>query len=280
MRYDDIDSEAVWNRLGDDHPVLGPVSEDSVDRLLRRARLKPGARVLDLGCGLGAWVLRALELHPDAVGHGVDVSAPHIAEAQDRAKDRGLDARAAFQAADARAFTSRQPYDLVMCVGLSDAFGGLRRNLDHLRPLVAPGGVALVGEPFWEREPDERALAALGVEASTHTGLAGTVDRFAAAGWAPVHAHISSAAEWDDFQWACVGALARWGLDAAAPSAPAGVGSRDILRTARDGQEILRYMADYRDTWLRAWRGTLGFATFLLRPVPPWAAFLRLPRQV
>ena len=58
--------------------------------------LLPGQRVLDVGCGNGATTLAAAR----RTGHctGVDISAPMIAVARERARDAGLDA--AFLCAD------------------------------------------------------------------------------------------------------------------------------------------------------------------------------------
>ena len=46
---------------------------------------KPGARVLDVGCGVGQVVARLTEA--DFEAHGVDVSGPNIERAPQRRKD-------------------------------------------------------------------------------------------------------------------------------------------------------------------------------------------------
>lgn len=270
--YRTIDNETVWNLLDAEHPVIDPLSPESVDRLLGQVDLPPGARVIDIGCGLGALLLRALELHPGTTGVGVDISAAHVEKAGEQARKRGLADRLATHVADANTFdTGGQTYDLVMCMGLSAALGGLRATLDRLRPLVAPGGHLLLGEAFWTRPPSPGALAALDIDSDTHSDLDGLFDAVIDGGWAPVYAYESTRREWDDFGWACVRALADWGMSETDPATRAGV---------------LRFMADYRDSWLQGYRDSMGFASVLLRPVPapltahtarrrgfvPWAA--------
>lgn len=251
--YREIDDEAVWNRLDAAHPIVNPLSAESVDRLLSMVELGPGARVLDVGCGLGEWLFRALALHPGARGTGVDISSAHIAKAVAEADRRGLGDRFEAHAADAASLPYDTPFDLVLCTGLCSAFGGVRGTLDHLRPHVRPDGHLLVGEPFWQRPPDEAALAAMEVGADAHGDLDDVVDTVIAAGWLPVHAYVSTPEEWDDFGWACVRGLADWAASETDPAARKGV---------------LRYMADYRDAWWQGYRGTLGFVSLLLRPVP------------
>ncbi len=77
--------------------MLAPVA----DALLAAADIRPGARVLDIGCGCGATVL-ALATRVGPVGRvlGIDVSAPMLARARERAA--GLD-QVELRAADAAA---------------------------------------------------------------------------------------------------------------------------------------------------------------------------------
>lgn len=66
--------------------------------VLLAGRLHAGQRVLDVGCGTGATTLAAAR--QAGLCTGVDISAPMIAVARDRARDAGLDA--AFLCADAQ----------------------------------------------------------------------------------------------------------------------------------------------------------------------------------
>lgn len=247
-------NEVVWNRLDGAHSMIGPFSAATIDRMLRGARLGERPRILDIGCGLGAWTLRALELYPDAHGVGIDVSQAHVERARADAERRGVADRFTGHVGDAWDVTRSEGFDLVMCVGLSDVLGGAAKTLRELiRPQLRDGGVVLLGETFWQRPPDEAALRSLGVTKDRYPDLEGVFDTVIAAGGLPLDAHVSTEAEWDEYMWACVRALAEWGLDDASPE---------------EQGEILRFMADYRDAWLQGFRGKLGFTTLLLRPVP------------
>jgi SAM-dependent methyltransferase len=234
-----------------DHPVAAPLSDASVARLLDHALRDGAERVLDLGCGEGEWLVRVAEGRPKVRAVGIDLDADTIAEARDGIAARGLGDRVTLHALDAREFSAEDPFDLVLCVGATHAFGGLLPTLEAVRRHLAPGGTALIGDGFWEREPDQRTLDA--GFADDFADLGTTVDRIVADGWTPVYGHISTTEEWDEYEWSWTGALSRWALDR--PDDP-------------DSGQVLKAAAEHRAGWLHGYRRTLGFATLLLRRTP------------
>ncbi|GAA2151625.1 class I SAM-dependent methyltransferase [Kitasatospora kazusensis] len=233
------------------HPVAAPLSDGSVRRLLDQAVGDGTGRVLDLGCGEAPWLLRALAAHPRLRAVGVDTDAEALTLAQRAAETLGVAQRLGLHHQDAREFGLPEPFDVVLCVGATHAFGGLAPTLAAVARHLAPGGVALVGEGYWEREPDPAALAGLGgADPAEFADLPTTVARVVAEGWTPVQGHISSLREWDDYEWSWTGSLARWALDH--PDHP-------------DSAQAAAVAAEHRAGWLGGYRGTLGFVTLLLR---------------
>ncbi|RMI45602.1 methyltransferase domain-containing protein, partial [Streptomyces triticirhizae] len=166
---------------------------------------------------------------------------------------RGVAGRLTLVAGDAAGYAADAAhgvFDAVLCVGATHAFGGLERTLAAARRRLAPGGRLVVGEGFWEREPTPAALAGLGAEREDFTDLAGVVALCQAAGLTPVYGHVSTLAEWDDYEWCWTGSLAGWALDH--PEHP---------RAAEAAAEA----AEHRAGWLGGYRGVLGFATLVLR---------------
>ena len=231
-----------------DHAINSPLDDDSVRRLLQRTVERGDERVLDLGCGAAAWLQRILTTHPQVTAEGVDNSAPLLARARKEAADLGVEQRLVLHQQDAGEFTSPRPFDAVLSVGATHAFGGLLSTLDAAHRHLAPGGRVLVGDAYWESEPTTEAREMLG----EYEDLATTMDRVVAHGWTPVFGHISTRQELDDFEWYYTGSLATWALDH--PEDP-------------DSAEVLAAATTHRSEWLHSYRDSFGFLTLVLRRI-------------
>ncbi|MCV6586527.1 MAG: class I SAM-dependent methyltransferase [Marinibacterium sp.] len=157
---------AKWLRFEDDlDTALAPV----LDLVLERADLRPGMRVLDIGCGTGASLL-AIADRVGADGHvtGIDISQPFLDRAMERARAHGAaqintlntDAQTHdFKSESADAITSR--FGVMFFEDSGAAFANMARAL-------APGAVMtfaawgpLDGNP-WFRDPFIAAVNRLG----------------------------------------------------------------------------------------------------------------------
>ena len=124
---------------------LAPVDEfhvrgrEATVELARRAALKPGSRVLDVGCGSGEITSRLARLYPEAQLLGVDILSSVVRVASER--HAALAPRLRFQQGDA--FELQLPADhcdLVVCRHLTQAVPEPARMLAELVRVCKPGG--------------------------------------------------------------------------------------------------------------------------------------------
>jgi 2-polyprenyl-3-methyl-5-hydroxy-6-metoxy-1,4-benzoquinol methylase len=110
-------------------------------------KLQAGAKVADVGCGLGASTLLMAKTYPSSRFIGFDAHPRSIEIARERAARAGLAERVEFEVARATDF-SGSGYDLVThfdCLhDMGDPVGAAR----HVRQTLAPGGSWMIVEPF------------------------------------------------------------------------------------------------------------------------------------
>ena len=232
-----------------DHPIAAPLSDDTVERLLARAVGTGTRHLLDLGCGTGEWLLRAATSRRDVSGVGVDLDAAAVARGRELVRAAGLSERIELREGDAREVSPEQPADCVLSIGAAHAFGGLMPTLAAVRPHLAESATVIIGDGYWESDPTDEVLA-IGFERDEFADLATTVDSVSAAGWAPVYGHVSTPAEWDDYEWSWSGSLTEWALD---------------HHDRADAEAAMSTASEHRSQWLRGYRGVLGFVTLVLR---------------
>jgi SAM-dependent methyltransferase len=228
-----------------------------VEHLLHRAIRGQDDHLLDLGCGDGTWLLRALQAHGGVTAVGVDISGEGFDDVLSEAARLGLEDRLELHRQDVAEYRSTRKADLVLSVGAAYAFGGLLPTLNAAREHLTEDGMLLLGDCFWEREPDAAVRAQQESGPQKYADLPTTVAQVVADGWTPVYGYISTIAEWDEYEWCWTGTLARWALDN--PEHP-------------DSDLALQMSADHRTSWLGGYRGVLGFVVLLLRRTPPPAS--------
>lgn len=110
------------------------------------AKLRAGARIADVGCGLGASSVLMAQAYPKSTVHASDYHQGSIDLAHKRAADAGVADRVSFEAAGAQEFGGDR-YDLVTtfdCLhDMGDPLGAAR----HILASLAPEGTWMIVEP-------------------------------------------------------------------------------------------------------------------------------------
>ena len=110
-------------------------------------RLEAGARVADIGCGVGHSTLLMAKAFPNSTFTGYDFHAPSIAQANAHAAAHGLQERVRFRTAVAKEI-DEAGFDLVTMFDCLHDMGDPRGCARHLRGLLKPEGTWMVVEPI------------------------------------------------------------------------------------------------------------------------------------
>ena len=234
-----------------EHVVCNPTNEEALARLVELLRLPPDARVVDIACGKGEFLIRLAEAY-GVRGTGVDISPYFILAAEARLKMRAPAANVTFTQMDGADFRPDKPHslNLASCIGASWIFGGHAGTLDALVSMVTPGGWVIVGEPYWLQEPSEDYLEASGETREGFGTHASNVEAGERRGLDLVHTLVSSQEDWDIYeglQWYATAEHARTHPDD--PDLP----------------EIVRRVAKNKAVYLRWGRDTVGWAIYVFR---------------
>ncbi|MEV4514768.1 methyltransferase domain-containing protein [Dactylosporangium sp. NPDC049525] len=228
------------------HRILNPFTDDKLMLLGEVCRLGPGQRHLDLACGKGEMLSRWADVY-GTVGEGVDISEVFLAAAHDRARELGVSDRVTFRHGDAaKDVPDDASYDVVSCIGATWIGGGLAGTVELLRPALRPGGLMLIGEPYWTATPP----GGIPAEFAEFTSLLGTLDRLEAAGLSLVEMVLADHDSWDRYaaaQW--------WTVDEWLRAHP----------TGPDADTMRRYLEHSRRTHLEYRREFLGWGVFVCR---------------
>lgn len=110
-------------------------------------KLKTGAKVADVGCGVGFSTILMAQAYPKATFVGYDFHEPSIEEANGHARSHGVDDRVKFVAAAAKEI-EEVDYDLVTSFDCLHDMGDPRGCADHIFRILNKDGTWMIVEPI------------------------------------------------------------------------------------------------------------------------------------
>lgn len=120
--------------------TLEAAQRDKLELISRKLDLKPGMRLLDVGCGWGSMAIHAAREHGVTVV-GVTLSQEQAAYGRKRIAEEGLTDRIEIRVQDYRDVRDG-PYDAISSIGMAEHVGA-ERYLEYahdLHALLKPGG--------------------------------------------------------------------------------------------------------------------------------------------
>jgi SAM-dependent methyltransferase len=187
------------------HRLHNPFTDEKMALLGRAIHLSAGASILDLASGSGEMLCTWARDH-GITGTGVDISTVFTGLAQARAEELGVADRVRFLHGDASGHVADEPVDIAACIGATWIGNGVPGTIDLLERSLRPGGLMLIGEPYWRIDPPDQATVE-GCHAGSkdqYTSLPGLVERFGDLGWDLVEMVLADQDSWDRYhaaQW-------------------------------------------------------------------------------
>jgi 2-polyprenyl-3-methyl-5-hydroxy-6-metoxy-1,4-benzoquinol methylase len=111
------------------------------------AILKSGARVADVGCGLGASTILMAKSYPKSEFAGFDYHDKSIETAKQRAKDAGVGDRIRFEVSSAKSYPGKD-YDFVTFFDCLHDMGDPAGASAHVHSTLKKDGTWMIVEPF------------------------------------------------------------------------------------------------------------------------------------
>jgi 2-polyprenyl-3-methyl-5-hydroxy-6-metoxy-1,4-benzoquinol methylase len=103
VSWDQLGDDARWSQADMNRPwfetELAGALESAPD--VHEILAKPGARIVDVGCGAGWSAIALAHAYPDATVVGVDIDAPSVEQARVNAEQAGVADRVTFEVGDA-----------------------------------------------------------------------------------------------------------------------------------------------------------------------------------
>jgi cyclopropane-fatty-acyl-phospholipid synthase len=123
---------------------IDTAQEQKLDHICRKLRLRPGDRLLDIGCGWGALALHAARNYGAEV-LGITLSQPQLDLANQRIRAAGLADRCRVQCVDYRHLQDNRGFDKIASIGMLEHVGesNLTTYFRCAYNLLRPGGVFL-----------------------------------------------------------------------------------------------------------------------------------------
>jgi cyclopropane-fatty-acyl-phospholipid synthase len=148
-----VDFYALWldERMVYSCAYFGSSDEDldaaqvrKLDYICRKLRLRPGERLLDIGCGWGGLIMHAAA-HYGVEAVGITLSVPQAEVARTRLREAGLNNRCRVEVSDYRDLEHDQQYDKIVSVGMFEHVGEalLPEYFHQAFSLLRAGGVFL-----------------------------------------------------------------------------------------------------------------------------------------
>ena len=206
-----MDIPRIFNITESAHRIHNPLTAEKLATLGAALRLERGTRVLDLGSGSGEMLCTWARDH-GITGTGIDMSRLFTEKAKLRAEELGVADRVQFIHGDAAGFVSAEKAGVAACLGATWIGGGVAGTIGLLAQSLLPGGIILIGEPFWRQSPptEDVARGCLAGSIADFLLLPDLLASFGRLGYDIVEMVLADQDSWDRYEAAQWLTMRRW----------------------------------------------------------------------
>ncbi|MFG2432831.1 SAM-dependent methyltransferase [Streptomyces sp. NPDC048590] len=206
-----MDLPRIFTIREGDHRIHNPMTAHKFAVLGEALRLAPGSRMLDLASGSGEMLCTWARDH-GITGTGVDISTVFTEQARARATELGVSDSVEFVHGDAVGHVADRPVDIAACIGATWIGNGVAGTVELLDRSLRPGGLMLIGEPYWRRTPPDEQTArdSHATAISDFAPLPELIGRFQQLGYDVVEMVLADQDSWDRYAAAQWLSMRRW----------------------------------------------------------------------
>jgi len=167
--------------------------------------------VLDLGSGSGE-MLCTWARDYGIIGTGIDLSRLFTEQAKLRAEELGVADQVKFIHGDAAGDISDEKVGVAACIGATWIADGAIGTIELLAQSLRPGGIILIGEPYWRQLPptEDIAMECEAKSISDFLMLPGLIASFGRIDYDVVEMVLADQDGWDRYEAAKWLTMRRW----------------------------------------------------------------------
>jgi SAM-dependent methyltransferase len=206
-----LDIPRIFNITESAHRIHNPFTPEKLATLGAALRLETGTRLLDLGSGSGE-MLCTWARDYGVIGTGIDMSQLFSEQAKLRAEELGVADHVTFIHGDAIDFVSDEKVGVAACLGATWIGGGVAGTIELLAQSLRPGGIILIGEPYWRQLPptEDVARGCLAGSIADFVLLPEFLASFSHLGYDVVEMIVADQDSWDRYEAAKWLTMRRW----------------------------------------------------------------------